>query len=137
MFRPTMIDSRDTIRSETSNGTLNFQTLDVEFLGSKALSVFIGAIETGMIIVLFSRFIVRRRERLAIQLLVYLVTFVALYVAFEHVIYYIASLNSDKFFFQWNSSHTHALIYHLLLDFKWERPSRHGGEYRCWTLVIG
>lgn len=88
-----MIDSRDAIRSETNNGTLNFQTLDVEFLGSKALSVFIGAIETGMIILLFSRFIARRRERLAIQLLVYFVTFVTLYVAFKHVLTTLPSLN--------------------------------------------
>jgi hypothetical protein len=87
MFRPVMIDGRDAIRSQ-SNGTVNFQSLDVKFLGPKALSVFISAIETGMIIVLFARFFVRRRERLAIQLLVYFVTFVALYVALEHLLHY-------------------------------------------------
>jgi hypothetical protein len=81
MFRPVTIDGSDAIRSQT-NGTVNFQSLNVEYLGAKALSVFISAIETGMIIVLFARFLVRRRERLAIQILVYFVTFMALYVAY-------------------------------------------------------
>jgi len=45
------------------------------------VSVFISAMEAGMIIVLFARFFVRR-ERLAIQLLVYFVTFLSLYVPF-------------------------------------------------------
>ena len=94
MFRPAMIDSRDAIKSEGNNSTLNFQSLNVEFLGPKAVSVFIGAIETGMIIVLFSRFIVRRRERLAIQLLVYFVTFMSMYVTIS---FHIAILFSDKF----------------------------------------
>jgi hypothetical protein len=91
MFRPVTIDSRDAIRSQ-ANGTLNFQALGVGFLGPKALSMFISAIETGMIIVLFARFFARRREGLVIQFLVYFVTFVALYVAF-----YIANLYSDNF----------------------------------------
>jgi hypothetical protein len=86
MFRPVTIDSRDVISSQT-NGTVNVPSLGVEFLGPNALSVFISAIETGMIIVLFARFLVRRRERLAIRLLVYFVTFAALYVAFEHFLH--------------------------------------------------
>ena len=94
MFSPVAIDSRDAISSQ-ANGTVIFQSLGVEFLGSRALSVFISAIETGVIIVLFARFFVRRRERLAIQLLVYFATFVALYVAFEH--YFNANLYSDNF----------------------------------------
>ena len=81
MFRPVTIDSRDAISSQ-ANGTVTVPSLGIEFLGPNALSVFICAIETGMIIVLFSRFIVRRRERLAIEILVYFVTFSALYVAF-------------------------------------------------------
>lgn len=47
--------------------------------------MFISAIETGVIIVLLARFFARR-ERMAIQSLVYFVTFVALYVAFEPLI---------------------------------------------------
>jgi hypothetical protein len=86
MFRPVTIDSRDAIKGQT-NGTLNFQALGVGFLGPKALSMFISAIETGMIIVLFARFFVRKREGLVIQFLVYFVTFVALYVAFEHLLH--------------------------------------------------
>jgi hypothetical protein len=84
MFRPVTIGNRDAIRSQ-SNGTLNFQSQGMEFLGPKALSMFISAIETGVIIVLFSRFFVRKRERLVIQFLVYFVTFMALCVAFEYV----------------------------------------------------
>ena len=86
MFRPVMIDSRDSITSQ-GNGTLNFQSLNVQYLGPKALSVFICSIETGVIILLFARFFARKRERLAIQLLVYFVTFLALYVAFQHLPY--------------------------------------------------
>ena len=86
MFRPVTIDGRDAIRSQT-NDTLNFQSLGVEFLGSRGLSMFISAIEIGMIIVLFARFVVRRRERLAIQLLVYFVTFATLYATFEHLLH--------------------------------------------------
>ncbi|KAN0109842.1 hypothetical protein V8E52_008948 [Russula decolorans] len=78
MFRPVTVDSRDAISSQ-ANGTVNVPSLGIEFLGPNALSVFISAIETGIIIVLFARFFVRRRERLAIQLLVYFVTFVALF----------------------------------------------------------
>ncbi|KAF8496800.1 hypothetical protein F5888DRAFT_365584 [Russula emetica] len=78
MFRPVAIDGRDAISSQ-ANGTVNVPSLGVEFLGPNALSVFISAIETGIIIVLFARFFVRRRERLAIQLLVYFVTFAALF----------------------------------------------------------
>ena len=66
---------------------MNFQSLGVGYLGPKAISMFISAIETGMIIVLFARFFVRRRERLTIQLLVYFVTFAAMYVAFEHLLH--------------------------------------------------
>jgi hypothetical protein len=82
MFSPVAIDSRDVI-SNQSNGTVHVPSLGVEFLGPNALSVFIGAIETGVIIVLFARFFARKRERLAIQILVYFVTFVALYVDFR------------------------------------------------------
>ncbi|KAN0109845.1 hypothetical protein V8E52_008951 [Russula decolorans] len=78
MFTPVMIDSRDAIRNQ-ENGTMNFQSFGVEFLGCRGLSMFISAIEMGMIIVLFARFVVRRRERLVIQLLVYFVTFAALF----------------------------------------------------------
>lgn len=90
MFRPVTkltIDSKDSdaIRSQ-ANGTVNFQSLDVKYLGPKALSVFISATETGMVIILFARFFVRRRERLAIHFLVYFVTSVALYVA-EHLLH--------------------------------------------------
>ena len=81
MFRPVTIDSRDAISGQ-GNGTENFQSLNVKFLGPKALSLFISAMETGIIIVLFARFFVRRKERLAIQVLVYFVTFMSLYVAF-------------------------------------------------------
>ncbi len=77
MFRPITIDSRDATSSQ-SNGTINFQSQGVEFLGPRALSLFISAIETGIIIVLFARFLYRRSDRLAIQLLVYFVTFAAL-----------------------------------------------------------
>jgi hypothetical protein len=91
MFRPVTIDSRDAIGSQ-ANGTVNVPSLGVEFLGPNALSVFISAIETGMIIVLFARFFVRRRERLAIQLLVYFVTFAALYVAVEHLLLHCNSI---------------------------------------------
>jgi hypothetical protein len=86
MSRPITIDSRDVI-SRRADGTVNFQSLDVKYLGPKALGMFISAIETGMIIVLFARFFVRKRERSAIQFLVYFVTFVALYVAFEHLLH--------------------------------------------------
>ena len=92
MFNPVTIDSRDAIRSQT-NGTVNFQSLNVKYLGPKALSMFISAIETGMIIVLFARFLARKKERLAIQSLVYFVTFIALYVA----TYYIVNPYSDNF----------------------------------------
>jgi hypothetical protein len=88
MFRPVTIDSRDVISGQ-SNSTMHVPSLGIEFLGPKALSAFISAIETGIIIVLFARFFVRRRERLAIQLLVYFVTFAALYVAFEHLLLWI------------------------------------------------
>jgi uncharacterized membrane protein (DUF106 family) len=80
MFRAVSIDHRDAIGSQ-ANGTVNVPSLGIEFLGPNALSVFISAIETGVIIALFARFFVRR-ERLAIQLLVYFVTVAALYVAF-------------------------------------------------------
>jgi hypothetical protein len=83
MFRPAVtIDSRNDISPD--NGTVNIPSLGIEFLGPNALSVFISAIETGVIIVLFARFFARKRERLAIQLLVYFSTVIALYVAFEH-----------------------------------------------------
>ncbi len=94
MFRPVTIDSRGAISSQ-ANGTVNVPSLGIEFLGPNALSVFISAIETGIIIVLFARFFARGRERLAIQLLVYFVTFAALYVAFEHLL--LVYLYSDKF----------------------------------------
>ena len=81
MFRPVMIDSRDAIGGQ-NNGTENFQSLNVKYLGPKAVCVFVSAIETGMIILLFARFVARRREKWAIQSLVYFVTFVALYVGF-------------------------------------------------------
>ena len=68
-----MIDSRD-------GGTENFESLNKRYLGPKAVCVFLSAIETGIIIVLFARFLVRKREILAIRLLVYFVTLVALYV---------------------------------------------------------
>jgi hypothetical protein len=84
MFQPVTINSRDIISSQ-SNGTVNLPSLGVEFLGPNSLSVFISAIETGIIIVLFARFFVRKRERLAIQILVYFVTLVAMYVAFEQI----------------------------------------------------
>jgi hypothetical protein len=83
MFRPVTIDSRGAVGSQV-NGTVNVPSLGIRFLGPNALSVFLSALETGVIIVLFARFFTRRRERLAIQLLVYFVTFVALCVAFEH-----------------------------------------------------
>ena len=96
MFTPlaVTIDSRNGISSQ-ANGTTNVPSLGIQYLGPNALSVFISAIETGVIIVLFARFFVRKRERLTIQLLVYFVTFVALYVA-----YHIANL----FFFS-NKTH--------------------------------
>jgi hypothetical protein len=75
MFRQVMLDSR-------GDGTANFQSSNKKFLGPKAVCLFISAIETGMIILLFARFFVRKRERWAIWSLVYFVTFVALYVAF-------------------------------------------------------
>ncbi|KAI0274387.1 hypothetical protein BGY98DRAFT_1178479 [Russula aff. rugulosa BPL654] len=78
MFRPAVtIDSRNDISPD--NGTVNIPSLGIEFLGPNALSVFISAIETGVIIVLFARFFARKRERLAIQLLVYFSTFIALF----------------------------------------------------------
>ena len=86
-----MIDDRDTTPSRSNGAPLNLafnvESLGVKFLGPPFLSVFIGAIETGMIIVLFARFFVQRRERLAIQFLVYFVTFASLYVAFEHLLH--------------------------------------------------
>jgi len=85
-----MIDARDATpgrsNGPTLNLSLNVESLGVKFLGPAILSVFIGGIETGMIIVLFARFFVQRRERLAIQSLVYFVTFASLYVAFEHLL---------------------------------------------------
>jgi len=96
MFRPITIDDRDAISSQ-ANGTVNIPSLGVEFLGPNALSVFISAIETGVIIVLFARFFARKRERLAIQLLVYFVTFAALYVAFGHSLL-CKSIYTDNFF---------------------------------------
>ena len=86
-----MIDARDATPSR-SNGApfhlaYNVESLGAKFLGPALLSVFIGGIETGMIIVLFARFFVQRRERLAIQFLVYFVTFASLYVAFEHLLH--------------------------------------------------
>lgn len=85
MFRPVVtIDSRDAI-SNTTDGAVNIPSLAVEFLGQNALSVLFCAIETGAIIVLVARFFARKRERWAIQLLVYFVTLVAMYVwLFEH-----------------------------------------------------
>ena len=58
--------------------SLNIEADAVAFLGSNALNVFISAIETGIIIVLFARFFARKKERMAIRLLVYFVTSVAL-----------------------------------------------------------
>jgi len=85
MVGPVMVDSRDVIRSKgNASGAVNFQSLDIKFLGAKALSVFISAIEMGVIIVLFARFFIRKRERLAIQFLIYFVTFVALYELLFH-----------------------------------------------------
>ncbi len=81
MFRPVMLDSRDAISGQ-SNGTVNFQSINVRFLAPRAVGVFISALEAGVIIVLFARFFVRKRERLAVQSLVYFVTFLSLYVAF-------------------------------------------------------
>jgi hypothetical protein len=72
MFTPVTIDSRD------FDATINFQSQGVKYLGPKSLGVLISAIETGMIIVLFTRFFARKSESLAIQILVYFVTFVAL-----------------------------------------------------------
>ena len=88
MFTPVMLDGRDAIKRQTSssssNGTsLNFESLNKRFLGPKAICVFVSAIETGIIIVLLARFLTRRKERLAIRLLVYSVTFLALYVGFR------------------------------------------------------
>jgi hypothetical protein len=58
--------------------SLNIQADAVAFLGSNALSVFISAVETGVVIVFFARFIARKKEKTAIRLLVYFATFVAL-----------------------------------------------------------
>lgn len=85
MFRPVTINGRDAVSGQ-ANSTVNIPSLGIEFLGANALSLFISAIETGVIIVLFARFFVRKKEILAIQILVYFVTFAALYVApFEHL----------------------------------------------------
>lgn len=101
MFTPVTIDSRDALRAQ-NNGTLNFQSLNVRYLGPKALAMFFSGIETGVIIVLFARFFARKKERLAIQLLVYFATFMALYVAFENTCY----IANRFFIFIFNCSHT-------------------------------
>jgi hypothetical protein len=62
--------------------SLNIEADAVAFLGSKALCVLIGAVETGIIIVCLARFIARKKDRTPIQLLVYFTSFVALYVPF-------------------------------------------------------
>lgn len=63
--------------------SLNIQADALAFLGSNALSVFISAVETGIVIVFFARFVARKKERMPIRLLVYFVTFVALCVTFH------------------------------------------------------
>jgi hypothetical protein len=63
--------------------SLNIQANGVAFLGTNVVSLFVSAIETGIIIVFLARFFARGKERMAIQLLVYFVTFLALYVSFE------------------------------------------------------
>ena len=65
--------------------SLNIENQAQEFLGSNALCVFISAIETGIVLVFFARFVARKKERTAIQLLVYFVTSVALCVTFEQL----------------------------------------------------
>jgi len=68
--------------------SLNIQTNGRAFLGTNAVAVFISAIETGIVLVYFARFFARKNERMAIRLLVYFVTFVALYVAFGALLHY-------------------------------------------------
>ena len=63
--------------------SLNIEADAVAFLGSNALCVFVSAIETGIIMVFLARFIARKKDRTAIQLLVYFASFVALYVPFR------------------------------------------------------
>jgi hypothetical protein len=60
--------------------SLNSEAHGKALLGTNAACLFVSAIETGIVIVFFSRFFARKEERTAIQLLVYFVTFVALYV---------------------------------------------------------
>ncbi|KAI0263730.1 hypothetical protein BC834DRAFT_290537 [Gloeopeniophorella convolvens] len=58
----------------------NVQVLDVDFLGSFAVSSFVGALETGVIIALFMRFLARSEaENIYVKLMVSLVTFVAFF----------------------------------------------------------
>ncbi|KAH9984461.1 hypothetical protein BJV77DRAFT_182305 [Russula vinacea] len=59
--------------------SLNIEADAVAFLGSNALCVFVSAIETGIIIVFLARFIARKKDRTAIQLLVYFASFVAFF----------------------------------------------------------
>jgi hypothetical protein len=58
------------------------EKLDIAFLGPNALAALISAVEMGIVIVCFMRFLARSgRERLHIKLMVYFLTFVALCVA--------------------------------------------------------
>jgi hypothetical protein len=85
MFSPVMLDIRDgVVGPGETNHTVNIPSIGTQLLGQSALSLFICAIETGMIFVLFARFFSRKSDRLAIRLLVHFVTLMSLYVAFEH-----------------------------------------------------
>jgi hypothetical protein len=76
------------------------ELLGAAFLGPYALSAFIGALEMGIVITCFMRFLARsEKERMPIKLLVYFVTFVAACVASQSLSTHICICLSDKKFF--------------------------------------
>jgi hypothetical protein len=73
------------VRQDEATTIPEVDVLGVAFLGPHALTMFIGAIEMGIIIACFARFLARsEEEKTRIKVLVYFLTFVAMCVEFTH-----------------------------------------------------
>ena len=65
------------------------QDQDVSFLGPHAIAIFVSAIEMGIIIACFTRFVARSdKEKTRIKALIYFLTFVATCVRFSYSVFF-------------------------------------------------
>ena len=125
------------VRQDEATTIPEVEVLGVAFLGPHALATFISAIEMGIIIACFARFLARSEEKTRIKVLVYFLTFVAMCVEFTYSdikTFLIRSYLMDIT--------THHTIYRCILGIEWAGfrrglPSRRGGRSRCGIMAIG